>query len=78
MSAITQLIDKFSPQFLEIKHSGSKARSKVSLTKVVEAGWGMMTFLLFLALGPFSAIAVVFSVASLVPKGEHLEPESAN
>jgi hypothetical protein len=78
MSAITQMIDKFFPHPLEEKHSRNKVWSKVSFKKAVEAGWGMMTFLLFLALGPFSAIAVVLSVASLVPNDEHLAPESAN
>lgn len=78
MSAITHLIDKFFPHPLEERQSASKIWSKVSIKKAVETGWGVLTFLLFLALGPFSAIAVVLSVATLVPKGEHLEPESAS
>jgi len=42
-----------------------------------EAFWFTLSLLLFLALGPFSAIAAVLGVCSLIPKeGEVREPEA--
>lgn len=79
MSTLTHLIDKFFPQQAVEQASLSCVCPKISsVKKVAEVGWGIMTFLLFLAMGPFSAVAVVLSVASLVPKGDHhMEPEAA-
>ena len=39
-----------------------------------EAIWFTVSFLLFLALGPFSAIAAVFGLISLIPGEETPEP----
>ena len=42
-----------------------------------EAFWFTLSLLLFLAMGPFSAIAAVLGVCSLIPKeGEGREPEA--
>ena len=79
MSALTHLIDKFFPHQIDEKVLLCSVCPKISFKKAGEVGWGIVTFLLFLAMGPFSAVAVVLGVASLVPKGDHhMEPESAN
>ena len=76
MSVLTQLFDKSEHQ-LTVNAIRTRTRSRVTLAKISEVCWGMTTFLLFLALGPFSAIAVVFSLGSLTRGQEgKLEPTS--
>lgn len=77
MSVLTQLFDK-RDHHLTASAISARARSRVSAAKVSEACWGVTSFVLFLALGPFAAMAAVFGLASLV-KGQEgkLEPEVA-
>jgi hypothetical protein len=41
-----------------------------------ETAWGAFSLLLFLALGPFAAVPALFSLFSLIPGDETMEPES--
>ncbi|MDA8165566.1 MAG: hypothetical protein M0017_11110 [Desulfobacteraceae bacterium] len=46
-------------------------------TRQGETVWGAFSLLLCLALGPFAALPVLFSLFSLIPGDETMEPESA-
>ena len=75
MSALTELLTR--GHQLGRSSAAGKTASKISLKKVGEVMWCAASFLLFLALGPFSAIAAVMGVASLVSEqAEKMEPES--
>lgn len=74
MSALTQLISKYQPQ---IRPWNSRSTVFVKIKALSEYFWGGLTFLLFLALGPFSAIAVVIAVFSLVSTQEGVEEPRA-
>jgi len=77
MSVLTQLFDK-SGHHLTANVIRTRSRSRVNLARISEICWGMITLTLFLALGPFSAIAVVFSLGSLVRGQEgRVEPSAA-
>ena len=79
MSALTQLWDKGSHQLAAHATPTKSRRNRLTLAQISEAAWGMVTFALFLALGPFSAIAVVFSLGSLVRGQEgKMEPHAAH
>lgn len=41
-----------------------------------EAAWCILSFLLFLALGPFAMIPALFSIFTLIPGDETTEPLS--
>ena len=72
MSALTHLLPK---HFLKDHTTLSRLTTKIS--SLSEALWATISFLLFLVLGPFSAIAVVFAVISLTSgQEEGREPES--
>ncbi len=70
MSALTNISKKIyaNPR----GHSNSKAY----LEKASEVFWFTVSFILFLALGPFSAIPAFLAVMSLGNKGEMEEPEA--
>ena len=75
MSTLTQLLTK-APQ-LAGRPASERKTSRISIKKIVEGLWCVTSFLLFLALGPFAAIATVMSVASLASgQAEKAEPES--
>lgn len=76
MSALSQLLTKNNQ--LVGRAVIEKAGSRVSFKKIIEGFWCGTSLLLFLALGPFAAIATVLGVASLVSgQKEKIEPESA-
>lgn len=78
MSVLTQFFDK-SDHRLTAGTIRTKSRSRITLAQISEACWGVTTFALFLALGPFSAIAVIFSLGSLVRGQEgKMEPQTAH
>ena len=78
MSALTQLLTNKGHQVGAGVTVDSTA-SKVSFKKVTEALWCATSFLLFLALGPFSAIAAVMGVASLISgQAGKVEPGSVS
>ncbi len=70
MSALT----KTSKRFHVAPRGDSKAHSR--LEKYSEAFWFTMSFLLFLALGPFSAIPAFLAVMSLGNREDMEEPEA--
>ncbi len=71
MTTLTQFLGKIHhPQM------SYESQSKIDLKRIGEIGWGVSTFLLFLALGPFSAIAAVCGVMSLSKNVQHREPEA--
>lgn len=73
MSALTHLVIKSQPQL----GIGSFAKIKAFAKAKSEIFWAGLTFILFMMLGPFAVIPVVFSVISLVNTQEDvLEPES--
>jgi hypothetical protein len=61
-------------------HTGSALQSiKNIAVKVNETTWFLLTFILFLIMGPFSAIAVViglFSLSNEETRARMIEPES--
>ncbi|MEW6594174.1 MAG: hypothetical protein AB1413_04800 [Thermodesulfobacteriota bacterium] len=67
MSVLTQLWDKGS-HHLAVPSAPTMIRRprRVTMAQIGEVCWGITTFALFLALGPFSAIAVIFGLGSLV------------
>jgi hypothetical protein len=72
MSVLTQLLSRNHPQ----------TRDKALLQEVAKAEnrtgenlWCAATFLMFIALGPFAAIPVLFSMFSLVAGEDAEEPE---
>lgn len=79
MSVLTQLWDKGGHHLTVHTIPTKTRRSRLTLAQISEACWGVVTFALFLALGPFSAIAVVFSLGSLVRGQEgKMEPHAAH
>ena len=42
-----------------------------------ETAWCAFSLLLFLALGPFAAVPALFSIFSLIPGDETMEPEQS-
>ncbi len=75
MSAITALASKFQKAHLD---NSAKGASKAKENPLSEKLWMAASFVLFLALGPFSAIAAVMGVLSLIPKEDQAEePPSA-
>lgn len=76
MSTLAQLIGRKNAAIPVIDKAGQDdiAASAKSIGEVV---WGATTFLLFLALGPFSAVAVVIGVFSLSRNQEAIEPKVA-
>ena len=76
MSALTQLLTNKGHQFGG-RSTLEKTASRFSIKKLAEALWCGTSLLLFLALGPFGAIAAVMGVASLVSgQAGKMEPES--
>jgi hypothetical protein len=75
MTTITQLLDKMNIGALAHDETTGKVSAKVSFQQISEIFWGIATFLLFLLLGPFSAVAAICSVISLAKQGNGAEPE---
>ena len=75
MSTITQFLDKMHIGVVGANEAAGSA-TKVSFQQISEAAWGVVTFALFLVLGPFSAIAAVCSLVSLAKQGNGAEPEA--
>ncbi len=79
MSVLTELYGKSSHHLPTNSCPVKVRRSRITLAQVSEAVWGIVTFALFLALGPFSAIAVVLSLGSLARGQEDkMEPHAAH
>jgi hypothetical protein len=76
MTTITQILDKMNIGALGPEEAAGKVSAKVSFQKISEIFWGFATFLLFLLLGPFSAVAAICSVISLAKQGNGAEPEA--
>lgn len=79
MSVLTQLWDKGGHHLAAQSIPTKSRRARLTMAQISEACWGIITFALFLALGPFSAIAVVFSLGSLARGQEgRMEPHAAH
>ncbi|MFA6464280.1 MAG: hypothetical protein WC256_13700 [Desulfurivibrionaceae bacterium] len=77
MTTITQFLDRFNFGGLSADEAtGSVVPVRVSFQQISETFWGVATFVLFLLLGPFSAIAAICSVISLAKQGNGVEPEA--
>jgi len=76
MTTITQFLDKINLSGLSADETTGSVSARVSFQQVSEACWGVATFVLFLLLGPFSAIAAICSVISLAKQGNGAEPEA--
>jgi len=76
MTTITQFLDKINSSALGADETTGSVPVKVSFRQVSEACWGVATFVLFLLLGPFSAIAAICSMVSLAKQGNGVEPEA--
>ncbi len=76
MTTITQFLDKISIGTVGVGEAAGSDPVKVSFQQVSEGFWGVVTFALFLLLGPFSAIAAICSVISLAKQGNGVEPEA--
>lgn len=75
MSALTSILAKSL-----LKQHGPRSKAKMAERgKMLSEGfWFVTTLLLFLAMGPFSALAAVVGVFSVVPADENArEPEAA-
>ncbi|MEJ2689869.1 MAG: hypothetical protein P8130_07950 [Deltaproteobacteria bacterium] len=70
MSVLTHLLrNQHRTRNNEVLNSQAKAGAEKT-----EAAWCAFSFLLFLALGPFAAVPALFSILSLIPGDETLEP----
>ena len=79
MSVLTQVWDKGGHHLAAHTTPAKVRRTRISVAQISEACWGVATFALFLALGPFSAIAVVFGLGSLARGQEgRMEPHAAH
>lgn len=76
MTTITQFLDKINIGALGVDEKTGIVPARISFSQVSEVFWGIAAFFLFLLLGPFSAIAAIFSVVSLAKQGNGAEPES--
>ncbi|MGV1098428.1 hypothetical protein ACUUL3_03340 [Thiovibrio sp. JS02] len=78
MSTRTHLLDKITVSGLPLGEATiyEKSGARVSAKQVAEFCWGVSTFALFLLLGPFSAIATLFGIASLAKQAKGAEPEA--
>ena len=76
MTTITQFLDKINLGVLGADEATVRVPAGISFQQVSEACWGIATFVLFLLLGPFSAIAAIWSVISLAKQGNGVEPEA--
>ena len=76
MTTITQFLDKINLSGLGADEATGSVSARVSFRQISETCWGIVTFALFLLLGPFSAIAAICSVVSLAKQGNGAEPES--
>ena len=76
MTTITQFLDKINIGALGVDEATGNVPARVSFRQVSEVCWGIVTFALFLLLGPFSAIAAICSVVSLAKQGSGTEPEA--
>ena len=76
MTTITQFLDKINIGTVGANEAAGNVSTKVSFQQISEACWGVVTFALFLLLGPFSAIAAICSVVSLAKQGNGAEPEA--
>ena len=74
MSVLTQLLSRNQQRTREgatLLNPGVKSASRCG-----ETAWGALTFLLFLALGPFAAVPALISVFSIASgQEEFLEPD---
>jgi hypothetical protein len=78
MSVPTQLWGKGGHRLTAHTVPAKSRRARLTMAQISEACWGILTFALCLALGPFSAIAVVFSLGSLARGQEGgMEPHAA-
>ncbi|MFZ5774226.1 MAG: hypothetical protein ACOY3Z_01905 [Thermodesulfobacteriota bacterium] len=76
MSTFTHLMDKRHGLFFSMREfSLTDACARITWKRVGEVAWGGSAFLLFLLLGPFSAVAALLGVASLAKQVQHGEPE---
>lgn len=76
MTTITQFLDKINIGVVGVDEAVKRVPARVSFRKISEVFWGVTTFVLFLLLGPFSAIAAICSVVSLAKQGNGAEPEA--
>ena len=76
MTTITQFLDKINMGAVSVDEAAGSVPVRVSFKQISEAFWGVVTFALFLLLGPFSAIAAICSVISLARQGTGAEPEA--
>ena len=74
MSALTSILAK---SFLKQHGTRSKTNMAERSKMLSEGFWFVTTLLLFLVMGPFSALAAVIGVFSVIPNGENArEPEA--
>lgn len=78
MGVLLHKFDKGSFLHLGSKEIAEKKASVISGRNIAEIGWGACTFILFLMLGPFSAIAAMGGLASLAKDANQVYPESIN
>ena len=76
MTTITQFLDKIHIGAVGVEERKKSVPARVSFRQISEVFWGIATFVLFLLLGPFSAIAAICSVVSLAKQGNGAEPEA--
>ena len=76
MTTITQFLGKINLGTFGADEATASVPARISFRQVSEACWGIATFALFLLLGPFSAIAAIWSVISLAKQGNGVEPEA--
>ena len=76
MTTITQFLDKISLGGFGADETTGSVSARDSFRRISEVFWGIATFVLFLLLGPFSAIAAICSVVSLAKQGNGVEPEA--
>jgi hypothetical protein len=73
MSVLTQLLSRHHPRTPDKALFQEVAKAENSSGENL---WCAATFLMFIALGPFAAIPVLFSMFSLAPGEEAEEPET--
>jgi len=76
MTTITQFLDKINIGTVGVNEAAGSVSARVFFQQISEVCWGVVTFALFLLLGPFSAIAAICSVVSLAKQGNGAEPEA--
>lgn len=75
MTTITQFL-KMNIGSMGVDEAAGCVSAKITLQKISEAFWGILSFALFLLLGPFSIIAAICSVVSMAKQCNGVEPEA--